>query len=49
MGTYDAEEAFLKSQPDNEMCLNLNPWLTKINTNKSPMIGILTQTMSEEE
>ena len=26
----------------NALCMKLNPWLTKIDTNKSPMIGVLT-------
>jgi hypothetical protein len=38
---------FLKDQ--NATCSELNPWLAKVDTNKSPMIGILTQTLSDKQ
>jgi len=44
--SFSDTEAFLQQQ--NSKCLELNPWLKKIDTNKSPMIGVLTQTMGDE-
>ena len=48
MGLTATSDPDLFLQDQNAICLKLNPWLKKIDTNKSPMIGVLTQTLSED-